>query len=413
MNAPDKPFSFDTAIAAGLDRIHPKLVAWRRDIHQNPELGNREHRTAKLVADHLRALGFDEVREKVAHTGVVGLLKGGLPGPVVALRADMDALPVVEETDVPFKSTVRTEWNNMECGVMHACGHDAHTTMALAAALALWESRHDLPAPLAWRAIFQPAEEVSEGAEEMIEAGALEDVRSIVALHVDPELSIGRIGQKVGVLTAACQELRIVVRGVGGHAARPHLAIDPIAVAAQLVSSLYQLLPRSVDSRDPSVVTFGSIRGGTGPNVIPEEVELLGTIRTLSDRAAALVEERITQVARGLSTASRCTIDVAFHRGTEAVVNDPEVTAVCVRAAGQVVGPANVEEIRLPSMGGEDFSGYLKHARGCLLRLGVASLDRPRHPLHSPHFDIDEGALTIGAKVLAHSAVMLSQDSGS
>jgi amidohydrolase len=294
--------------------------------------------------------------------------------------------------------------------VMHACGHDAHATMALAAALALWEARDRLPMPIAWRAIFQPAEEVSEGAAEMVAAGALEHVRSIVALHVDPELSVGRVGQRVGALTAACQEVQILIRGVGGHSARPHLAIDPIAVAAQLVCTLYQLLPRSVDSRDPSVVTFGSIRGGTSANIIPEEVELLGTIRTLSDRAAAVVEERITQVARGLSTASRCTIDVIFRRETDAVVNDPEVTAACVRAAGQVVGPDNVDEIRLPSMGGEDFSGYLKHARGCLLRLGVASLDRPRSALHSPHFDIDEGALTLGAKILAHSVVSLSHD---
>ena len=203
-----------------------------------------------------------------------------------------------------------------------------------------------------------------------------------------------------------------MIRGVGGHAARPHLAVDPIAVAAQLVTSLYQLVPRSVDARDPSVVTFGSIRGGTSPNIIPDEVELLGTIRTLSDRAAAQVEERITQVARGLAAASRATIDVAFRRGTEAVVNDPEVTAVCVQAAGQVVGAANVEEIRLPSMGGEDFSGYLKHVPGCLLRLGVASLDRPRHALHSPHFDIDEAALAIGAKLLAHSVVLLSSEPG-
>ena len=284
--------------------------------------------------------------------------------------------------------------------------------MALGAAMALREARDSLPGPIAWRAIFQPAEEVSEGAIEMIEAGAVEDVRSIVALHVDPELSVGRIGQRSGVLTAACQEVRITVRGVGGHAARPHLAVDPIAVAAQLVTVLYQALPRSVDARDPSVVTFGSIRGGTGPNIIPDEVELLGTIRTLSDRAAAQVEERISQVARGLATASRCTIDVSFLRGTASVYNDPAVTAVCVQAAGQVVGSANVEEIRLPSMGGEDFSGYLKHVPGCLLRLGVASLDRPRHPLHSPHFDIDEDALTIGARLLAHSVVLLSSEPG-
>jgi amidohydrolase len=200
-----------------------------------------------------------------------------------------------------------------------------------------------------------------------------------------------------------------VIRGVGGHAARPHLAVDPVAVAAQFVTSLYHLLPRSVDSRDPTVITFGCIRGGTSPNIIPDQVELLGTLRTLSDRAAALVEERISQIARGLSAASRATIDVNYRRGTGAVDNDPVVTAVCVQAASEVVGPGNVEEIRLPSMGGEDFSGYLKHVPGCLLRLGVAALDRPRHALHSPHFDIDEAALTIGAKVLAHSAVLLSE----
>ena len=171
--------------------------------------------------------------------------------------------------------------------------------MALGASLALWEVRDSFPTSIAWRAIFQPAEEVAEGAIEMVEAGAVEDVRSIVALHVDPDLSVGRIGQRTGVLTAACQEVRITVRGVGGHAACPHLAVDPIAVAAQLVTSLYQTLPRSVDARDPSVVTFGSIRGGTGPNIIPDEVELLGTIRTLSDRAAAQVEERISQVGAG------------------------------------------------------------------------------------------------------------------
>ena len=257
--------------------------------------------------------------------------------------------------------------------------------------------------------MFQPAEEVSEGAVEMVEAGALEHVHSIVALHVDPELSVGRVGYRVGPLTAACQEVAVVVRGTGGHAARPHLSSDPIAVAAQLVSLLYQAVPRSVDSRDPSVVTFGSIRGGTSPNVIPEEVELQGTIRTLSDRAAAVVEERITQVARGLSAATRCTIDVIFRRRTDSVINDPDVTAACVRAAAEVVD-GGVEEIRLPSMGGEDFSGYLKHARGCLLRLGVASLDRPRQALHSPHFDIDEGALAIGAKILARSMVLLGRE---
>ncbi len=395
---------WQAAIDSAINREAERWVSLRRHLHVHPEPSREEYRTTEYLAGQLLEAGLT-VRIAPTGRGLIAEPPGLGDRPRVAFRADIDALRIADAKSVPYRSG--------NDGVMHACGHDAHATMALAAALALGASRDSLPSPIAWRAIFQPAEEVSEGAIEMIEAGAVEDVRCIVALHVDPDLSVGRIGHRSGVLTAACQEVRIVIRGVGGHAARPHLAVDPIAVTAQLVSSLYQVLPRSVDSRDPSVVTFGSIRGGTSPNIIPDEVELTGTIRTLSDRAAAQVEERITQVARGLAVATRCEIDVSFRQGTGAVYNDPEVTSVCVQAARQVVGPANVEEIRLPSMGGEDFSGYLKHVPGCLLRLGVASLDRPRHSLHSPHFDIDEGALTIGAKLLAHSVVLLSGAPGS
>jgi amidohydrolase len=387
------------AIDSYIDSHAERWCSVRRYLHAHPEPSREEYRTTEYLAQQLGAAGL-QVRIAPSGRGLIGEPEGQDGQPRIAIRADIDALRIPDAKSVPYRSSRE--------GVMHACGHDAHATMALSAARALWECRDTLPEPTAWRAIFQPAEEVSEGAFEMINAGAVEDVRSIVALHVDPELSVGRIGQRSGVLTACCQEVQVVIRGVGGHAARPHMAVDPIAVAAQLVSSFYQLVPRSVDSRDPTVITFGCIRGGSSPNVIPDQVELLGTIRTLSDRAAAQVEERITQIARGLSAASRATIDVAFRRGTGAVDNDPEVTAICVHAAGEVVGPANVEEIRLPSMGGEDFSGYLKHVPGCLMRLGVAALDRPRHALHSPHFDIEEGALAIGAKVLAHSVVLLS-----
>ncbi len=387
------------AVDSYIDSHAERWCSLRRYLHAHPEPSREEYDTTRFLARQLGEAGL-HVRIVPSGRGSIVEPEGQDDRPRVAIRADIDALRIADAKNVPYRS-------NRE-GLMHACGHDAHATMALTAALALWECREVLPDEVTWRAIFQPAEEVSEGAVEMVEAGAVENLRAIVALHVDPELSVGRIAQRTGVLTACCQELQIVIRGVGGHAARPHLAVDPIAVAAQLVSTLYQLVPRSVDSRDPSVVTFGCIRGGAGANVIPDEVELLGTIRTLSDRAAAQVEERITQIARGMSAATRATIDVSFRRGTEAVFNDPEVTAICVRAAEEVVGAANVEEIRLPSMGGEDFSGYLKHVPGCLLRLGVASLDRPRHALHSPHFDIDEAALTVGAKVLAHSAVLLS-----
>ncbi len=392
------------AVDSYIDSNVERWCSLRRYLHAHPEPSREEYETTRLLAHEFGESGL-HVRIVPSGRGLIAEPEGQDDRPRVAIRADIDALPIADAKTVPYRSSRE--------GVMHACGHDAHATMALTAALALWECREALPEEVSWRSIFQPAEEVSEGALEMVEAGAVDNVRAIVALHVDPELSVGRIAQRIGVLTACCQELQIVIRGVGGHAARPHLAVDPIAVAAQLVSMVYQVVPRSVDSRDPCVVTFGCIRGGAGANVIPDEVELLGTIRTLSDRAAAQVEERITQIARGLSAATRATIDVAFRRGTQAVVNDAEVTAICVHAAEEVVGAANVEEIRLPSMGGEDFSGYLKHVPGCLLRLGVASLDRPRHALHSPHFDIDEAALTVGAELLAQSAVLLSTSSRS
>jgi amidohydrolase len=376
----------------------------RRYLHTHPEPSREEYRTTEYLERQLGGMGL-HVHRAPSGRGLIAEPEGQGGRLRVAMRADIDALRIADAKSVPYRSGRE--------GVMHACGHDAHATMALAAASALWECRAALPEDVAWRAIFQPAEEVSEGAFEMIEAGAIEDVRAIVALHVDPELAVGRIGQRTGVLTASCEEVHIVIRGVGGHAARPHAAVDPIAVAAQLIASVYQVVPRSVDARDPAVVTFGCIRGGTSPNIIPDQVELLGTIRTLSDRTAAQVEERITLIARGLSAASRAAIDVSFRCGTAAVDNDPEVTAACIRAAGEVVGPAHVEEIRLASMGGEDFSGYLRHVPGCLLRLGVAAGDRPRHALHSPHFDLHEDALAIGAKVLAHCVVHLCVPPGS
>jgi len=373
--------------------------ALRRHLHAHPEPSREEYGTTRFLAEQLEEAGMP-VRIVPLGRGLIAGREGPDDRPRVAMRADIDALRMHDAKDLPYRSSRE--------GVMHACGHDAHAAMLVAASLALWTQRDALPESTAWRAIFQPAEEVGEGALEMIAAGAVENVSAIVALHVDPDLAVGHVGYRTGAISASCQELHVTIKGMGGHAARPHLSVDPIGVAVQFINSIYQFVPRSVDSRDPVVVTFGSIQGGTSANVIPEQVELMGTIRTLSTRTAAQVEEKIMHIARGLSGASRASIDVAFRLGTDAVNNDPRVTAVCVHAAREVVGVANVEEIPLPSMGGEDFSGYLKHAPGCLLRLGVASPDSPRHFLHAPLFDLDERALAIGARMLARSMVLLS-----
>lgn len=393
-----------TAIDGWLDARRDELCRTRRHLHANPEPSREEYQTTRFLAEALDDAGLTR---EIAPTGR-GLIAGppGMDGaPVVAIRADIDALRIHDAKTVSYRSARE--------GVMHACGHDAHATMALGAALALWNCRDALPREIAWRAIFQPSEEVGEGALEMVAAGAMDRVRAILALHVDPETTAGRVAYRQGVLTAFCQELHVEIRGTGGHAARPHQSVDPIGVASQFITGVYQFVPRSVDSRDPVVVTFGSIQGGTSANVIPDEVRLMGTIRTLSEAAATRVGERIRQIAFGLSEASGATIQVTLRRGTDAVVNDPDVTRTCVRAAGEVVGQGSLEEIPLPSMGGEDFSGYLKHAPGCLLRLGVASSDHPRYFLHSPHFDIDEQALVVGARVLAHGVVLLSEALGS
>jgi amidohydrolase len=388
------------AIADWLDSRQRFLCEVRRFLHANPEPSREEYQTTRFLADELEKAG---IPRSIAPTG-----RGIIAGPEVdgatavpAFRADLDALRIHDAKTVAYRST--------RDGVMHACGHDAHATMALGAALALWSCRDRLPSGTAWRAIFQPSEEVGEGASEMISAGAMKHVSAVIALHVDPERPAGRVAYRQGVLTAFCHELQVEIHGQGGHAARPHQSIDPIGVASQLITSVYQFVPRSVDSRDPVVVTFGSIQGGTSANIIPERVSLKGTTRTLSELAGTRVEERIRQIAFGLSEASGASIQIQFRRGTDAVVNDPEVTRTCVRAATEIVGLANVEEIPLPSMGGEDFSGYLKLAPGCLLRLGVASSERSSPFLHSSQFDIDEQALVIGAKILAHSVVLLSK----
>jgi amidohydrolase len=398
------------AIDRTIDELAEPLRAVRRHLHAHPEPSREEYETTRYLAGRLEEAGIPH-RLIPSGRGLVAEPASACRASArrVAIRADIDALRLHDLKTVPYRST--------RPGVMHACGHDAHATMALGAALALARCEAELPWPTPWRALFQPAEETGEGALEMIAAGAVEGIHAVIALHVDPNLGVGRIAQRPGVLTAFCEELVVTIRGRGGHAARPHLAIDPICVAVQLINSIYQLVPRAIDSRDPVVVTFGSIRGGTSHNIIADQVSLLGTIRTLAVDSGRRVRSRIRQIAEGLEIATGATIEVSFAKGVDGVTNDPLVTRACVRAASEVVGADRVDEIPSPSLGGEDFSGYLATIPGCMLRLGVAP-DRDtvgpaagagRRHLHTPEFDIDERALAIGAKVLAHGAVWLTQ----
>src|SRR6476469_2522687 len=304
MNAPDTPFAFDAAIREAAARVEPPVVAWRRDFHENPELGNREVRTAKIVADHLRAIGCDEVREKVAHTGVVGTLKGGRPGPVVALRADMDALPVTEETDVPFKSMKRTHWNGVEnVGIMHACGHDAHTAILMGVAEMLAGMRDRIPGTV--RFIFQPAEETPPigedgGARMMVEQGCLKnpDVDAIFGLHVVSNDTTGKIGYRSGPFMASADDFRIFVKGTQTHAAYPWSGVDPVVIGSQIVTSLQTIVSRKVDiTQEPAIVTVGVFHAGVRHNIIPEQAKLEGTIRTFNEQHREQIHEHVTRIS--------------------------------------------------------------------------------------------------------------------
>ena len=398
----------DTAAA----RVEPSVIATRRDIHEHPELGNREVRTAKLVADRLRALNI-EVREKVAHTGVVGVLKGGKPGKVVALRADMDALPVTEQVDLPFASKVRTTYNGQEVGVMHACGHDAHVAILLGVAEVLAGMREQIPGTVKF--LFQPAEEGAPqgeegGAELMVKEGALENpkVDAVFGLHVTSRFASGEIGYRAEGMMAAVDSLRIVVRGKQTHGAYPWLGVDPIVAASQIVLGLQTIPSRQVDSTlAPSVVTIGSIHGGVRGNIIPDEVEMIGTIRALDAKMRDDIHARIKRTAENIASAAGATATVTITTGYPIVYNDPALTERSAPVLRRVAGNANVNVVN-PVLGAEDFSFFQQKVPGLFFWIGT----RPKNQTpeeapsnHSPLFYVDESGLALGVRALANVAV--------
>jgi len=394
------------------EAVLPKVIAWRRDIHQNPELGNREIRTSALVATHLKALGL-EVRTGVAHTGVIGVLRGGKPGPVVALRADMDALPVTEEADVPFRSTAKAQWAGKEVGVMHACGHDNHTAILMGVAEVLAGMRARLPGTVKF--MFQPAEEGTPtgedgGAKLLIAEGALENpkVDAVFGLHVFP-YEVGSIVYKPEGIMAASDGLEITVRGRQTHGALPWEGVDPIVVTSQIVLGLQTIVSRQIDlTKAPAIVTLGIIQGGNRYNIIPEEVKLTGTIRTFDPAMRLDIHDRIKRTAENIAEAGGATATVKIEFGNVVTYNDPALTQRMGPTLKRVAGAEHWNPNGRVTTTSEDFADYQQKLPGIFFFLGITPKGadpKTVAPNHSPRFFADEAALPVGVRALSNLAV--------
>ena len=396
-------FALQTSVDQAVTRVAPEITTIRHTIHQNPELGNREFETARLIATYLRRLGL-QVDTGIAQTGVVAVLKGGKPGPVVAVRADMDALPVTEDTPFPFKSTKRGTYLGQDVGLSHACGHDIHVAVQLGVAAVLAGMKADLPGTVKF--IFQPAEEGAPpgergGAAVMIEEGVLANPKpeAIFGLHTKASLNVGVIGYTPGPALAATDQFRAVIRGKQAHGASPDLSIDPVVTAAQAILALQTIRSRNLSPFEPSVVTVGIVRGGTRWNIIPGEVELHGTVRSYGAGITDTVERRMREILGGVTAAAGATYELEYRRYTPATVNDTLLTRRMVPSLARVVGAANARRID-PWMAGEDFALYANVIPGFFFMLGVQKPGTLSGDHHSPTFTADDSAIPIGVKAM-------------
>ena len=408
--------AFAQDVASNVDRhvraLEQKIVSWRRDVHEHPELSNREVRTARLVAEHLKSLGM-EVKTGVARNGVVGVLKGGKPGKVVALRADMDALPVTEEVNVPFRSQVKAEYLGQEVGVMHACGHDAHVAILMGVAEALAAVRKDLPGTVKF--IFQPAEEGPPPGEEggaplMVKEGVLANPKpdAIFGLHVISGIPAGTLTYRSGPLMASADWLYITVKGSQTHGAWPWKGIDPVVTSAQIVTGLQNIVARQLDvSKEPAVVSVATIHGGQRKNIIPDQVEMTGTIRTFDEEMRQDAHARIKHIAQSIAQANHATADARIEKAVPVTVNDPALTERMLPTLKRIAGDAHVK-LQPRVMVAEDFSYFQEQVPGLFYFVGITPPDQDMSqapPNHSPRFYVDESGLLPGARSLAGLAV--------
>lgn len=403
--------NYATLVNAAADKIEPKVIAWRHDFHQNPELGNREFRTSEIVAKHLQSLGF-EVKTKVGVTGVVGILKGDKPGPVIALRADMDALPIEEVNKLPYASKVKAMYNGKETSVMHACGHDGHTAILMGVAEVLAGMKKDLKGTVKF--IFQPAEEGAPkgeegGAELMVKEGVMENpkVEVIFGLHLDSQLELNKLSYHPAGTFAGVADFKITVNGKPSHGSQPWNAIDPIFVASQIVTSLQQIVSRNVKLTDnPVVVTVGAINGGNRSNIIPTQVEMLGTIRTFTDADEALVYRRVKEISEKTAEAAGATavVEVPYSSHYPVTFNDVALTNKMLPSMQKSAGVENV--LLVPAItGAEDFSFYAQKVPGLFIRLGGTAKGKDISkvgPHHTPEFIIDDASFKLGVITLCN-----------
>jgi len=405
-----------SAVSTKIDQkaqsLETKIIEWRRDFHQNPELGNREFKTAEKIANHLKSLGI-EVQTGVAKTGVVGILKGGKPGPVVALRADMDGLPVTERVDVPFKSTVTTDYNGQKVGVMHACGHDTHISILMGVAEVLSSIKGDLKGTVKF--IFQPAEEGAPEGEEggaklMVKEGVLENpkVDAIFGLHINSQTEVGKISYKPGATMAAVDFFSIDVKGKQTHGAYPWSGVDPIVTSSQIVMGLQTIVSRNLDiTKAPAVVTIGAINGGIRQNIIPEQVKMIGTIRTFDEDMHAQAHKRVTEIATNIAESAGAKADVNINTLYPVTFNDIPLTEEMIGTLQNVAGKENVKLIAAVT-GAEDFSYYQQKVPGFFFFLG--GMPKGKDPLtasahHTPDFFIDDSGMVLGVRSLSRLTV--------
>lgn len=401
-------------VEAAAARLKPQVVAWRRDFHQNPELSNRETRTAAKVAEHLRKLGL-KPQTGIAHHGVVAIIEGGRPGPKIALRADMDALPVTEQTGLPFASKVTTEFNGQKTGVMHACGHDAHTAILMGVAEALVAMKKDLPGQV--MLVFQPAEEGAPAGEEggaslMLEQGLFKDFKpeAMFGLHVFSTLPAGTIGYRKGPFMAASDFFGVTVTGRQTHGSRPWGGIDPIVASADIIGTLQTTISRRTDiSALPAVVTIGAIHGGIRNNIIPDDVKMLGTLRTFDDGQRKRIVDDMRNVVESVAHAhgAKGALEIGEHAGNPVTYNDPALTARILPSLQAVAGAGKVVETPL-IMGAEDFSYYAKEVPAVFFFVGstapgIDPLAAPSN--HSPLFAMDESALDLGLRAMLQASL--------